>query len=419
MSQRPNVTCHLCFEDRKLREWVKGQSKVRRKCPWCGRHGWQIDQSELSAMFREVADTFKPLDGPYLYESGEQIGELIDNHWQVFSEEIQTQDLVQELTTSILYADMSGKDRFELPDYDGLFVSPNYDLEEIWDEWANRALSGELPELRKGEFAPPQSSTVAIEELLGIPIEAVSGESDSGGSELEGEKDARAELPVRLALAFEDLAVAMPEGQSYFRARRYDDRHQATWFEDHELGAPPADRATAGRGNEKGHPVLYLPDDKSTAIAEVRAWKGVAVGIAQMRLKREMLLVDLTQIVEIESPFFVPDLKWRAELVGLLSRLADDMSRPLMPNDSDILYRPTQLLARMIQVCEYDGCVYPSAMGSGKNVLLFDTDAVDIVASEHVRVSEVAFESEPMPLGGPIYHSGPYDHAQDKGKSGP
>ena len=51
-----------------------------------------------------------------------------------------------------------------------------------------------------------------------------------------------------------------------------------------------------------------------------------------------------------------------------------------------------------------------SAMGSGKNYVLFDTDAVDVVNIEHLRVSSATFFSRPFSLYEEIYEEGPYDH---------
>ena len=57
-----------------------------------------------------------------------------------------------------------------------------------------------------------------------------------------------------------------------------------------------------------------------------------------------------------KSPFFVELLRWQVELVGLLERLGQDMSRPLMPNErkQGDLYKPTQLLAQLIKAGGYD-----------------------------------------------------------------
>jgi hypothetical protein len=68
----------------------------------------------------------------------------------------------------------------------------------------------------------------------------------------------------------------------------------------------------------------------------VRPWKGAAVAIAEVKIKQRLLLIDLSQIRQIKSPFFKDFLKWRIDLANLLYRLGQDMSRPMMPDEEKI-----------------------------------------------------------------------------------
>jgi hypothetical protein len=111
-----------------------------------------------------------------------------------------------------------------------------------------------------------------------------------------------------------------------------------------------------------------------------------------------------------QKPFFEDLLKWRLDLATLLYRLGQDMSRPVMPHEQEILHKPTPLLALMIQATGYDGCIYPSAMGSGQNCVLFDTQAAEVLNIEHVRVKSATFFSKPLGCYDEIYEEGPYDH---------
>jgi RES domain-containing protein len=192
--------------------------------------------------------------------------------------------------------------------------------------------------------------------------------------------------------------------------RIVDDREHKEKYTAAEVGAPPHENAKAGRANQAQQPVLYLASNRSTALAEVRPWKGAAVAIAEVKTKQRLLLVDLSQVRPVKSPFFTDLLKWRIDLANLLYRLGQDMSRPVMPHEREILYKPTQLLALMIQATRYDGCIYPSAMGSRKNYVLFDTQAVEVLNIEHVRVRSATFFSKPLGHYEEIFEEGPYDH---------
>ena len=157
--------------------------------------------------------------------------------------------------------------------------------------------------------------------------------------------------------------------------------------------------------------MLYLATNKSTALAEVRAWKGAAVALAPVRIKRDLFLVDLKQPRRLESPFFVELLSWRMQLTVLLHRLGEDMSRPVLPHEEKLLYRPTQLLAWLVKSSGYGGFIYPSAMGSGSNIALFNPDDAEIMEVTYVRVKRVAYFSEAMDDYEDLYDEGPYDFA--------
>lgn len=304
--------CHLCFDDDALRNWIKGESTRRARCAWCGHIGALIPLSKLSEPFRGVANFYKEASGVSAWEQGEQIGFLLNDDWGVFSERIQIADLSQELAISILQADLHGKERYDHPDYDGLFLRRASSLKEHWDSLATERLEGAVKD-------PPDVNPIV--------------------------EDVQGGLPTQLATAFEDLAVTVPASTVMFRARIHDERKRKEKYSISEIGPPPEGKAKAGRANLKGQPVLYMATNPSTALAEVRAWKGAAVALARFELAKDLLLVDLAQVRRVQSPFFSDLLKWEVDLAALLDRLSNDMSRPVMPHEEEVLYRPTQLLA--------------------------------------------------------------------------
>jgi RES domain-containing protein len=288
------------------------------------------------------------------------------------------------LAVSILYAGLSDKERFDYPDYESLFRNTESSLENAWDEKAYAVLSGEI-------------SIPDRKEALNI------------------EREIADELPDQISIAFEDLAAGFEEGTLLYRARIHDDRKRTERFASDELGAPPPKLARAGRANRKGEPMLYLASNKSTALAEVRAWKGAAVALAEMRLRRRLLLVDLAQAKPFGSPFFVELLRWKLDLAGLLRRLAEDMSRPVVAREDEVLYKPTQLLAWLIRSSGYDGCKYPSAMGPGTNIVLFNPEDAYPTNIAYVRIQRIAYFSEPLSLFETPYEEGPYDYLSSSG----
>ena len=144
MYDRGKVACHLCFNDKVLRGWIKEETIGRGKCPWCGRRGHLIYLTELAEPFREVVELYTQASGPSdALERGELIGDLLDYEWGIFSGELV--DTRQELAVAILTADLHGKELYDHPDYEGLFFSNELSLEEAWDTRAYAALKGEIP----------------------------------------------------------------------------------------------------------------------------------------------------------------------------------------------------------------------------------------------------------------------------------
>lgn len=342
---------------------------------------------DLSATFREVASLYEPVEGLDAYKQGDSISTMLDDEWGVFSDLLHDMDnTAQKLAVAILYADVDPKETGEYPDYKGFFLNCDVgSLEAHWDDIAYEALRVE-----PGAFDDRVATII--------------------------EREIDYEFPSRLSVAFEDLSVSVPAGQTYFRAR-LQDRGRTSRYEPHGLSAPPPEDAKAGRANRKGEPVLYLATNRSTALAEVRAWKGAVVASAEVCLREPLSLVDLSQPMKIDSPFFVESLKRRVELFGLLRRLAMDLSHPVMAyekDEADVIYRPTQLLARLIKLNGYDGLIYPSAMGTGKNIVFFDAAKVEVQPVSYTRVKRVAYYGAPLSEFEDVDEKGQYDYALEK-----
>lgn len=101
----------------------------------------------------------------------------------------------------------------------------------------------------------------------------------------------QSELFPQFEIVFEDLAV-------FFEPEQHKEEYTAA-----EVGATPRERAKAGRANQAQQPVLYFANNRSTALAEVRPWKGASVAVAEVKMKRRLLLIDLSQVKAVKSPF--------------------------------------------------------------------------------------------------------------------
>jgi len=86
----------------------------------------------------------------------------------------------------------------------------------------------------------------------------------------------------------------------------------------------------------------------------------------------------------------------------------------MMPHEEEVLYRPTQLLAWLIRSSGYQGFIYPSAMGPGTNIVLFNPEDAEVAKVSYVRVKRVVYFSEALSDYEDVSEEGPYDFALSK-----
>ncbi len=211
-------------------------------------------------------------------------------------------------------------------------------------------------------------------------------------------------------MILEDLSGFLSKDATFWRARRYE-RKDKIRFGAENLKSPQPESAKAGRANRKGEPVLYLASDAKTAIAEVRGWKGWPIGLVEFRLKATVRIVDTTEVESLRptSPF-EDGFRWRADLLALLLQLRSELSRPVSPDEEEALYRPTQRFCELVRRYGYAGLKYPSAMGGGFNLVLFDQNVATPGEVSHVRVTGVACRVRPLGVGELLFEEQPYDY---------
>jgi hypothetical protein len=222
------------------------------------------------------------------------------------------------------------------------------------------------------------------------------------------------DVPSEFEIVLEDLSSLLPEGTTFWRARRYERRHRSR-FGPEDVKAPSPHHAKPGRANQKGEPVLYLASDAETAIAEVRGWKGWPIGLPEFQLKAAVRVVDTIAVESLRpaSPF-EDGFHWKAELLQLLLQLRSELCRPVSPDDEQSLYRPTQRFCDLVRRHGYGGLKYPSAMGKGFNLVLFDQSGAAPKAVCHLRIAGVSYRVRSLGAGEPIFDEQPYDYLLDR-----
>lgn len=254
LGYRQMYTCIRCFKNRELRDLIR-ESGQKGHCDWCGSRNVPIlSLHDLGDLFRDVAGIYQPVEG----FGGDFISNLLQEDWNIFSRKIEDapNNLIHMMTVAILKAGLDPRDDVDYPDYSGFFHRRDFLIENHWHSKAEAFI------LSQGT------------------------DSDATERWNKFETKNNREYPDHLEAAFDDLAFFYQPGHTLYRARIHEDRFNEK-IKLTQMGAPPPDDTPAGRANRARVPVLYLASDERTALAEVRAWKGAAVAIAQMRLRRQ------------------------------------------------------------------------------------------------------------------------------------
>ena len=151
-----------------------------------------------------------------------------------------------------------------------------------------------------------------------------------------------------------------------------------------EMGPPPPAITPAGRMNSAGIPVFYGALDQDTAIAEIRPPVGSYVVTGKFELLKPVSLLNLSllqdiilQDIIVEKRYFEPDYAERANRVAFLKQLAQELTKPVMPEDEPTEYTATQVIAEYLAhkaQIKLDGISFRSAQTDppGQNIVLFN-----------------------------------------------
>ena len=145
------------------------------------------------------------------------------------------------------------------------------------------------------------------------------------------------------------------------------------------LGPPPPTFAEVGRMNAKGVSVFYGAMDKSTCVAEVRPPVGSHVVLGRFEFSRSVRLLDLEALTKVysDTSYFDPNCATDTALAMFIRNLAIELSRPIMAQDVDREYLPTQFVASYLANRvdpRLDGMIFPSAQSTSnsQNLVLFN-----------------------------------------------
>ena len=167
-------------------------------------------------------------------------------------------------------------------------------------------------------------------------------------------------------------------------------------FSTKEMNAPPPEKRTSGRVNPEGIGVLYLSHDIKTVFHEARASTHDFVSVGSFCLKRNIRIVNLTEISEVSPFLFSEDLEQYAANRKVFQEIASEIAKPLRRSDSPLEYLPTQFITEFIKSKGYDGVEFASTLRKGGyNLAIFDETVFDCTEVKTVEVSKVGYNTLP------------------------
>lgn len=180
---------------------------------------------------------------------------------------------------------------------------------------------------------------------------------------------------------------------------------------------PNADFAGDGRVNPRGIPCLYLASTKEAAMSEVRPWVGSYISLAQLKIMRELTVVDCSKDKRTFSHWLIrsEDLPAQKREEIVWGEIAYAFSRPVTADEPITEYVPTQILAEAFRAHGYDGIVYRSLLGEGLNVALFDCGVAELINCGLYETNSVSFKFDQC--SNPYFISKHYPELQKKSET--
>ncbi|NLH60025.1 MAG: RES family NAD+ phosphorylase, partial [Ignavibacteriales bacterium] len=155
--------------------------------------------------------------------------------------------------------------------------------------------------------------------------------------------------------------------------------------------------STNGRANPIGIPYLYVASDAKTAIAELRPNKGEKLTVAKFIVMEDMKFADLCDPKVSISPFQLNDDNELEQIYKnrpFLVRLSEELSKPIIPDDSKLEYLPTQYLCELVKQFGYNGIIYKSSVSKGKNLVIFNDEKLQCIECDEYRITDTEVMSE-------------------------
>ncbi|MDC6296221.1 HEPN-associated N-terminal domain-containing protein [Ralstonia pseudosolanacearum] len=352
-SECDKLVCADCVEDAYLKD-VIANNVFGNTCEYCGRTAPDLIAAPVLCIQEEIAsavDFFycEPSAAGVPYESRE-------GGWLI--EPTSTTDVLLSLNLEC------HDDLFD--DIEGLFLTTDW-VPSAKGHWA----SSHAHELLRAAW---EAFTEIVKHRTRYFFSLPTAEDDS-----ESKQPEPAELLARIGDYVKNFALFkhLEASTSLYRARVWADPDVLP--DAASIGAPPSEKAAAGRMNPAGIAYLYLAREPQTAFAETLSRPPCIGAVGMFKTCRSLRVLDLVALPTKPSIF---DSGHRTEWTELtfLKGFVDAITIPIAKDGREhVNYVPSQIVSEYFAKVfrdadgeQLDGIVYPSTVRpSGQNVVLF------------------------------------------------
>ena len=155
--------------------------------------------------------------------------------------------------------------------------------------------------------------------------------------------------------------VSIKEGTVLYRSRIYDGMGK---YQSKDMKMSPKNLVHPGRLNSDGIGVLYTSSSRDITVNEIRPDVGDKVATAELTVKRDLNIADLTKLdnipvfgSDVDSEFLV---KYQINR-DILNSISSQMEEPSGSQCNNLDYLPTQYISDFIKL-EYEGIKYGSTL---------------------------------------------------------
>jgi len=125
-------------------------------------------------------------------------------------------------------------------------------------------------------------------------------------------------------------------------------------------------------------------------MSEVRPWLGSLVSVAQLKIQRDLRVIDCSKYHDKHRFIFLEQPTPARIEKSVWSAIDRAFSEPATRSDDTAEYSATQAIAELFHSEGYDGVVYKSSFGEkGFNVALFDVECAKLLNCSLFKVDNI------------------------------